>query len=86
MAVVAPASKFFGRGKWGKRKLKGGKKMKKNVHEAHKNLLFCHLYTEMVKFGLILTHLYFFFFVGEGTGQKDIWEQMPPVVPPLRNG
>ena len=48
------------------------------MHEVCKILSFCHFYAEVVKFGLILTHLKLF--GGQtGGGKKHIfWGQMPP--------
>ena len=60
-------------------------KSEKSAQEAHKNLLFCHFYTEMVKLSNLDTFviifyivLFFFFLRVEETGQENIWGQMPP--------
>ena len=74
-AVAAPASKFGG--------AKGGKEIcrgqnVKKLHKAHKNLPFS---AEIVKFGLILTHLKLFW--GKTGGKKIFFGgKMPPMPPP----
>ena len=70
--MAVPASKCGGGGK--QEKILGGSKVKKMC--AH--LLFLQFYAEIVRFGLMLTHLpFFFFFCGGGGnwGKKIVFEE-----------
>ena len=56
--VAAPKSTFFGWGKGGEARENFRGENCKNVREVSRNLVFfAILYAEIVKFGLILTHL-----------------------------
>ena len=68
MGISDSASIIFflggGRTKEGQENFRGQKCKKENAHKAHKN---CNFYAEIVKFGLILTHLKLFW------GQENIF-------------
>ena len=74
-AVAAPASKFGGQRKGGKRTFKG--------EESGKKCYFCHFHAEIIKFGILLTHLSFLGGQENIEGQSSwgdylsTWEWMP---------
>ena len=75
--MAAPASKFWG--------MKGAGENWGDQKSEEKNLIFCHFYAEIIKFGLILVFHYFFWGGGKLGERKHFWEKCPhvTVVPPL---
>ena len=49
-----------------------------------KKLIICHFSAEIIKFGLILTHLLLFLGGGQTRGKENIFEENPP--PPFPRG